>query len=57
MRGIACSFGALAAFAAASCAVGPNYHRPPAPMTATFKEPPPEGWKDAEPINAIPRGT
>jgi len=56
MRALACSFGALAAFAAASCAVGPNYHRPPAPMTATFKEPPPEGWKHAEPIDAIPRG-
>jgi NodT family efflux transporter outer membrane factor (OMF) lipoprotein len=46
----------LAAFAAASCAVGPNYHRPSAPVAPAFKEPPPEGWKHAEPIDAIPRG-
>src|SRR5262245_17415068 len=45
-----------AAFAATSCAVGPNYHRPGAPVAPAFKEAPPEGWKHAEPIDAIPRG-
>jgi NodT family efflux transporter outer membrane factor (OMF) lipoprotein len=56
MRPWARGFVVLAAFAAASCAVGPNYHRPSAPVTPAFKEPPPEGWKHAEPIDAIPRG-
>jgi NodT family efflux transporter outer membrane factor (OMF) lipoprotein len=31
----------------AACAVGPNYHRPPAPTPEHFKEG--EGWKPAEP--------
>jgi len=30
-----------------SCAVGPNYHRPSAPVPARFKEA--DGWKPAEP--------
>jgi NodT family efflux transporter outer membrane factor (OMF) lipoprotein len=46
----------LSAFALASCAVGPNYHRPSGPVAPAFKEPPPEGWKHAEPVDAIPRG-
>src|SRR5258705_11857897 len=57
VRAAARSFVVLAAFAAASCAVGPNYHRPAAPLAPAFKEPPPEGWKHAEPIDAIPRGS
>jgi NodT family efflux transporter outer membrane factor (OMF) lipoprotein len=56
VRAPARSFVVLAAFAAASCAVGPNYHRPSAPVAPAFKEAPPEGWKHAEPIDAIPRG-
>jgi NodT family efflux transporter outer membrane factor (OMF) lipoprotein len=56
VRAPARAFVVLAAFAAASCAVGPNYHRPSAPVAPAFKEPPPEGWKHAEPIDAIPRG-
>jgi NodT family efflux transporter outer membrane factor (OMF) lipoprotein len=32
---------------AAGCAVGPNYHRPSAPVPQKFKEA--EGWKPAEP--------
>jgi NodT family efflux transporter outer membrane factor (OMF) lipoprotein len=56
MRAVACPFVALSAFALASCAVGPNYHRPGAPVAPVFKEQPPEGWKHAEPIDAIPRG-
>jgi NodT family efflux transporter outer membrane factor (OMF) lipoprotein len=39
------------AFAAlAGCAVGPNYHRPSAPVPQRFKEA--EGWKPAEPKEA-----
>ena len=36
--------------AAAGCAVGPNYHRPSAPVPQRFKEA--EGWKPAEPHEA-----
>src|SRR5882672_7717808 len=56
MRALACSFVVLSVFAVSSCAVGPNYHRPRAPVAPAFKEAPPEGWKHAEPIDAIPRG-
>ena len=51
-------FAALTAalFFASGCAVGPNYHRPSAPTTPAYKEPPPEGWKQAEPNAAVPRG-
>src|SRR5215469_4522153 len=34
----------------AGCAVGPNYHRPDAPVPQRFKEA--EGWKPAEPREA-----
>ena len=37
-------------FALAGCAVGPNYHRPPAANPLRFKEA--EGWKPAEPREA-----
>jgi NodT family efflux transporter outer membrane factor (OMF) lipoprotein len=36
------------------CLVGPNYHRPTAPVTATFKEQ--QGWKAATPSDALDRG-
>lgn len=38
------------------CAVGPNYRRPPAPVPQTFKEAPPQGWKQAQPNEAMTRG-
>jgi NodT family efflux transporter outer membrane factor (OMF) lipoprotein len=38
---------AAAAIALAGCTVGPNYVRPEAPLTAAYKEPPPEAYKDA----------
>ena len=41
---------ALTAAVLAGCAVGPNYHRPPAPVPQRFKEA--EGWKPAEPREA-----
>jgi NodT family efflux transporter outer membrane factor (OMF) lipoprotein len=40
----------LTAALAAGCAVGPNYHRPSAPVPQRFKEA--EGWKPAEPREA-----
>jgi NodT family efflux transporter outer membrane factor (OMF) lipoprotein len=47
----------IAAWLAASgCAVGPTYHRPAPVISASFKEPPPDGWKSAEPNEAVPRG-
>ena len=36
--------------------VGPNYKRPTAPVTPAFKEPPPEGWKEAQPNDGAIRG-
>jgi len=57
MRTLRCSLVVLSGFAVASCLVGPKYQRHTAPMTAAFKEAPPEGWKHAEPVDAIPRGT
>jgi NodT family efflux transporter outer membrane factor (OMF) lipoprotein len=45
---------AAAALAFAGCAVGPNYHRPAAPVPAAFKEV--EGWKAAAPSDAVDRG-
>ncbi len=40
----------LGAALVTACAVGPNYHRPSAPVPAHFKEA--EGWKPAEPREA-----
>jgi NodT family efflux transporter outer membrane factor (OMF) lipoprotein len=39
-----------------ACAVGPTYHRPAPILSAAFKESPPDGWKSAEPNEAVPRG-
>jgi NodT family efflux transporter outer membrane factor (OMF) lipoprotein len=36
------------------CMVGPDYHRPPAAVSARFKELP--GWKEATPQDAAPKG-
>jgi NodT family efflux transporter outer membrane factor (OMF) lipoprotein len=47
---------ALLAVVATGCAVGPNYTRPAAPSAPAFKEAPPEGWKEAQPNEGIPRG-
>jgi NodT family efflux transporter outer membrane factor (OMF) lipoprotein len=41
---------------AAACAVGPHYKRPAADAPPAFKEPPPEGWKTAQPNDAALRG-
>jgi NodT family efflux transporter outer membrane factor (OMF) lipoprotein len=36
--------------------VGPNYKRPAAAQTPAFKEPLPEGWKEAQPSDATLKG-
>jgi NodT family efflux transporter outer membrane factor (OMF) lipoprotein len=47
------ALGALALVA--GCEVGPDYHRPSAPVSAAFKETDP-GWKLGQPEEAIDRG-
>ena len=43
-----------ASMALTACAVGPDYHRPTAPESTTFKEL--DGWKPSEPRDGIDRG-
>lgn len=50
-RAVAATFGALLS---SSCVMGPNYHRPTAPESATYKEV--QGWKPSEPADQLPRG-
>jgi NodT family efflux transporter outer membrane factor (OMF) lipoprotein len=52
------SVGALlsALLVSSGCLVGPNYRRPPAPVPPAFKEKPPDGWKEAQPNDAVIRG-
>ncbi|MGC9951701.1 MAG: efflux transporter outer membrane subunit [Bryobacteraceae bacterium] len=46
---------ALLIFSSA-CMVGPNYKRPAAPSAAAYKEPLPDGWKEAQPSDAALKG-
>ena len=46
----------MLAILAAGCMVGPTYKQPPIAGTPAFKEPPPAGWKEAEPNEGILRG-
>jgi NodT family efflux transporter outer membrane factor (OMF) lipoprotein len=39
-----------------ACMVGPDYHRASAPVAQDFKEQPPEGWAQASPSDAAPKG-
>jgi NodT family efflux transporter outer membrane factor (OMF) lipoprotein len=48
------SLGVLTAAALAGCAVGPNYVRPSAPISPTFKEA--AGWSPAAPADTLARG-
>jgi NodT family efflux transporter outer membrane factor (OMF) lipoprotein len=45
---------ALVALALGGCVVGPDYRRPPTPLSATFKEA--AGWKAAHPQDELPKG-
>jgi len=48
--------GSFAMLLVSGCTVGPNYHRPSTEVPSTFKEPPPPGWKEAAPGDAIAKG-
>ncbi len=48
------AFPLLAATALSACAVGPNYARPSAPLSPTFKEA--QGWSPAAPADTLNRG-
>ena len=48
------SLSAAVALLCAGCMVGPNYRKPPVPMTPAYKED--AGWKIAEPKDQLPRG-
>jgi NodT family efflux transporter outer membrane factor (OMF) lipoprotein len=48
-----CSIGSLGALLC-GCLVGPNYHRPPVPVPAQYKELP--GWTAATPEDGAPKG-
>src|ERR1700693_4675976 len=50
-----CLLVALALFSSA-CMVGPKYSRPTAVVPPAFKEPPPAGWKEAQPADGAIRG-
>jgi NodT family efflux transporter outer membrane factor (OMF) lipoprotein len=39
-----------------ACMVGPNYKPPAPPQAPAFKEPPPEGWKEAQPADGAIKG-
>ena len=39
-----------------ACMVGPDYHRANAPVAKDFKEQPPDGWTQASPADAAPKG-
>jgi multidrug efflux system outer membrane protein len=41
---------------AVGCTVGPNYRRPQVQVPPAFKEPPPAGWKQAQPRDEIAKG-
>ena len=42
--------------ASTACMVGPKYSRPAAPIPPAFKEPPPAGWKEAQPNDGALKG-
>ncbi|WAH60584.1 efflux transporter outer membrane subunit [Pseudomonas silvicola] len=44
----------LASSLLGGCMVGPDYHKPAAPVSATFKEA--QGWKAASPQDELPKG-
>ena len=54
MRGTARALAAATLVALSGCAVGPDYSRPNAPVSAAFKEL--AGWKPATPMDDIDRG-
>ncbi|HZO37878.1 MAG TPA: efflux transporter outer membrane subunit [Methylomirabilota bacterium] len=55
MRRRLAGLAALLVLALGGCMVGPDYVKPSAPVTPTYKEL--DGWKLAEPSDALPRGS
>jgi len=51
-----CGVVAGALLISSGCMVGPNYRRPPAPVPQAFKEPPPDGWREAKPNDTALKG-
>jgi NodT family efflux transporter outer membrane factor (OMF) lipoprotein len=49
-------FSLLVPLLCAACTVGPHYARPAAPNAIAFKEQPPEGFKQAQPSDAMQKG-
>jgi NodT family efflux transporter outer membrane factor (OMF) lipoprotein len=39
-----------------SCAIGPNYTKPPVAAAPSYREEPPVGWKQAQPSDGVLRG-
>jgi NodT family efflux transporter outer membrane factor (OMF) lipoprotein len=39
-----------------SCAVGPKYTKPPVAAAPSYREQPPDGWKQAQPSDSVLRG-
>jgi NodT family efflux transporter outer membrane factor (OMF) lipoprotein len=57
IRRLPCTGAVAVAALLSACAVGPDYLRPSAPVTARYKEArPPPGWKFGQPSDAISRG-
>mgnify|MGYP001556613794 CR=1 FL=1 len=52
---LAATMAAAVALLVSGCMVGPDYHRPPVPVPATYLELPP-GWTQAEPAAGAPKG-
>jgi outer membrane protein, multidrug efflux system len=48
--------GAFIALCLSGCTVGPNYKRPSVEVPSAYKEPPPQGWKEAAPHDEIAKG-
>ncbi len=51
-----CCVAATLMLLCSGCMVGPKYKRPSAPLPTAFKEPPPAGWKEAQPSDGALRG-
>src|SRR5580700_5552383 len=56
MRSSLLSIPAVLLLLSSACMVGPNYKKPAVPQTPAYKEPPPEGWKEAQPSDGAIRG-
>ncbi len=56
VRRVASLAGVFVALFICGCTVGPNYKRPSVDVPSSYKEPPPQGWKEAAPHDEIAKG-